>query len=168
MDLVKPVNILLPYEGKTVLATIKEDSGLRITPEFFIAFPDGYKNTFFPVDADKENDPANELWAEENLGITDLSIALTPVLDEFLATDEYIEPYIETVDGQVYFIQPFGAVDLTFYKIYHDGAYLFSLQVGEDAQWEMMAEESDPVGGKENIDLDLVRVLGDLIEKKGL
>lgn len=167
MHTTEPFNILLPYDGKTVLATVTEDGGISITPQFIIKFPDGYTNTFFPVDT-LDDDPLNDFWAENTLGITELSKELSPILDEYLANPDYNEPYIETVDGQVYFIQPFGAVDLTFYKIYHNGAYLFSLQVGEDAQWEVMAEENDPVGGKENIDLDLVRVLGDLIEKKGL
>src|SRR5215213_2641124 len=96
-------NILLPYKEKTVLATVYPATEPN---HYAVKFPGGYTNIFFPVSTNGRN--ANLVWAERKLGVTELSKEVGKILNKYLSSAKHIEPFILTVNGNVYLAQHYS------------------------------------------------------------
>lgn len=130
--------IILPYEGKMVLAKAQKTYN-PLEDEFFIQFPSGYENTFFykQYEGYFEN---NLGWVEKDLGFTELAREIGTYLDEHLSDpDAYIEPSTIIVRNETMLVHPILENMEMNYRVYRDGELLFVLHMADD-NWEVDSE----------------------------
>ena len=70
-----------------------------------------------------------------------------------------------TVDKCVLLVEPHYSKNQVYYRINEKDRFLFTLQLGEDAEWVADNEEMDPVGTSQALDQNLARRVGNEIEK---
>lgn len=174
----EPFNILVPFEGKMVVAHVNEVDH-PVLAVYNVELP-GFKTEIVAYDDEFTWDYKvieegvlevsrieatidDSGYVEAKGGKTEFALAAGKAIESY-QKDGY-QPFKMEVDGEEYVI--LGCNNTTVgeesFSIYHDGGKLFVLHMSDEGSWEINEEASDPVG---SFDEAFIHQLGYAIQSK--